>query len=75
MYIDHLITIKENRKKIDTFEHVDNLPDPELGELNGKVHVGDNGNLGLADAVSRTVSEKLRWLLLGLKFMQTEDSE
>ena len=31
-----------------------------------------NLNIGLADAA---VSEKLRWLLLGFKFMQTEDSK
>ena len=38
--------------------------------------MGDNGNLGgLADAESKTVSEKLTWLLLGFKFLQTEDSE
>ena len=34
-----------------------------------------NLNIGLADAAFVTVSEKLRWLLLGFKFMQTEDSK
>ena len=34
-----------------------------------------NLNIGLADAAFGTVSEKLRWLLLGFKFMQTEDSK
>ena len=34
-----------------------------------------NLNIGLADAAFVTVSEKLRWLLLGFNFMQTEDSK
>ena len=34
-----------------------------------------NLNIGLADAAFVTVSEKLRWLLLGFKFTQTEDSK
>ena len=52
---------------VDTFEHVnDDKPDPELEEHDGKVHVGDDDNFGLADAVSTNVSEKLTWLLLAL---------
>ena len=52
---------------IDTFEHVkDDKPDPELEEHDGKVHVGDDDNFGLADAVSTNVSEKLTWMLLAL---------
>ena len=51
---------------IDTFEHVkEDKPDPELEELDGKVHVGDDEIIGLADAVFTSVSEKLTWLPLG----------
>ena len=50
---------------VDTFEHVnDDKPDPELEEHDGKVHVGDDEIIGLADAVFTSVSEKLTWLLL-----------
>ena len=50
---------------IDTFDHVkEDKPDPELEELDGKVHVGDDEIIGLADAVNTKVSEKLTWLLL-----------
>ena len=52
---------------IDTFEHVkEDKPDPELEELDGKVHVGDDEIIGLADAVNTNVSVKLTWLLLGV---------
>ena len=52
---------------IDTFEHVkEDKPDPELEELDGKVHVGDDEIIGLADAVNTNVSVKLTWLLLGI---------
>ena len=52
---------------VDTFEHVnDDKPDPELEEHDGKVHVGDDEIIGLADAVNKSVSEKLTWLPLGV---------
>ena len=52
---------------VDTFEHVnDDKPDPELEEHDGKVHVGDDEIIGLADAVNTSVSEKLTWLPLGV---------
>ena len=52
---------------IDTFEHVkEDKPDPELEEHDGKVHVGDDEIIGLADAVNTDVSEKLTWLPLGV---------
>ena len=52
---------------VDTFEHVnDDKPDPELEEHDGKIHVGDDDNFGLADAVNKSVSEKLTWLPLGV---------
>ena len=39
-------------------------PDPELEELDGKVHVGDYEIIGLADVVKTNVSGKLTWLPL-----------
>ena len=65
---------------VDTFEHVnDDKPDPELEEHDGKVHVGDDEIIGLADAVNKSVSEKLTWLVVatarGFEFLQTEDSK
>ena len=39
-------------------------PDPELEELDGKVHVDDDENFGLADVVNTNVSGKLTWLPL-----------
>ena len=63
---------------IRTMKHLNILilvPDPELAEHDGKVHVVKMNNIGLADAALFKVSIKLTCCCSGLKFLQTEDSK
>ena len=39
LLIDHVITLKENNEDNEAFKHIDMVPDPELAEHDGKVHV------------------------------------
>ena len=39
LLIDHVITLKENNEDNEAFEQIDMVPDPELAEHDGKVHV------------------------------------
>ena len=75
LLIDHVITLKENNEDNEAFEHIDMVPDPELAEHDGKVHVVKMNNIGLADAALFKVSIKLTCCCSGLKFLQTEDSK
>ena len=75
LLIDHVITLKENNEDNEAFEQIDMVPDPELAEHDGKVHVVKMNNIGLADAALFKVSIKLTCCCSGLKFLQTEDSE